>query len=77
MPIPGHPRIDADPAICGGRPRVLGTRLRVLDVVGQFAAGATEAEILEDYPFITHEDVLACLAYAAEAADHRVVLAAE
>jgi len=77
MRVPGHPRIDVDPEVCGGRPRVAGTRLRVLDVLGQLAAGANVDDILSDYPFIVADDIRACLAYAAEATDHRVVLAAE
>ncbi len=36
------------------------------DVLGTLAAGSTEAELLEDFPQLTHEDVLACLAFAAE-----------
>jgi uncharacterized protein (DUF433 family) len=77
MRIPSHPRLDVDPGICGGRPRIAGTRLRVLDVLGQLAAGATVEDVLRDYPFIVADDVRACLAYAAEATDHPVVLAAE
>jgi len=77
MRIPSHPRLDVDPGICGGRPRIAGTRLRVLDVLGQLAAGATVEDVLSDYPFIVADDVRACLAYAAEATDHPVVLAAE
>jgi uncharacterized protein (DUF433 family) len=77
MLIPGHPRIDVDQGVCFGRPRIAGTRLRVMDVLGQLAAGATPDEILVDYPFISVEDIRACLAYAVDALDHRVVLAAE
>ena len=54
-------------AACGyGKPCVRGTRLTVGDVLGVLAAGRTEAELLLDFPQLTHEDVLACLAFAAE-----------
>lgn len=69
-------RIVTIPEICGGRPCIKGTRMRVSDIVDMLAAGATRGEILEDFPYLTDEDVSAALAYAARAADHRVVRAA-
>jgi uncharacterized protein (DUF433 family) len=77
MRIPGHPKIDVDAEICFGRPRIAGTRMRVIDILEALAAGTTVEQILADFPYITAEDVRACLAYAAHAVDHRVVLAAE
>jgi uncharacterized protein (DUF433 family) len=68
-------RISIDPEIVHGRPTVRGTRMRVADVLSLLAAGADEAEILEDYPYLTSEDIRACLAYAAAQADHAVVVA--
>jgi uncharacterized protein (DUF433 family) len=59
-------RISINPAVRFGKPCVRGTRLTVGDVLGALAAGSTEAELLEDFPQLTHEDVLACLAFAAE-----------
>lgn len=53
-----------------------GTRVRVSDVLSLLAAGAPEAEILEDYPYLTREDIAACLQYAAAQADHAIVIAA-
>ncbi len=47
--------------------------MRVADVLSLLAAGATEDEILADYPYLAAEDIKACLAYAAIQADHRVV----
>lgn len=76
MTINGHPRIAFDPAICGGRPTVAGTRVRVSDVLEMLAGGANEAEILKDFPYLSIEDIRACLAYAAGAADHPIVSAA-
>ena len=59
-------RISIDPAVRFGKPCVRGTRLTVGDVLGVLAAGRAEAELLLDFPQLTHEDVLACLAFAAE-----------
>lgn len=68
-------RISIDPAIVHGRPTIRGTRMRVSDVLALLAAGANEAEILEDYPYLTADDVRACLEYAALQADHAIVIA--
>ena len=68
-------RIAIDPAVVHGRPAVRGTRVRVADVLSLLASGASEAEILEDYPYLTPDDIKACLAYAAAQADHAVVIA--
>ncbi|GAO40412.1 hypothetical protein SCH01S_48_00710 [Sphingomonas changbaiensis NBRC 104936] len=69
-------RIVIDPAVCGGRPIVAGTRVRVADVLDALASGATTDELLADFPYLSREDVLACLAYGARAVDHTVVQAA-
>jgi uncharacterized protein (DUF433 family) len=69
-------RISTDPRICGGRPCIKGTRMRVSDLLQMMADGATQAEISEDFPYITAEDIAAALAFAAKASDHRVIRAA-
>ncbi|GAB3602667.1 DUF433 domain-containing protein [Microbacterium aureliae] len=68
-------RIVVDPEVVHGRPAIRGTRVRVSDVLALLAAGAPESEILEDYPYLTAEDIRACLEYAAAQADHTIVLA--
>jgi len=68
-------RIVVDPDVVHGRPRVRGTRVRVTDVLSLLASGAAEAEILEDYPYLTADDIRACLQYAAAQADHAVLIA--
>lgn len=68
-------RISIDPAVVHGRPAIRGTRVRVSDVLALLAAGATEAEILEDYPYLRSEDIRACLEYAAAQADHPILTA--
>jgi uncharacterized protein (DUF433 family) len=77
MTLAGFPRISIDPAVCGGRPVIAGTRVRVTDILEMLAGGATVAEIVSDFPYVAEEDVRAALAYAAAQADHPVVLAAE
>lgn len=66
-------RIDFHPDICGGRPRIKGTRIRVSDIVSALGAGETIAEILEDFPYLTEADIYAALDYAAKATDHRIL----
>jgi uncharacterized protein (DUF433 family) len=66
-------RITIDPAVCGGRPCIRGTRIWVSLVLDFLAEGTTEAELLAEYPQLAHEDVLAAIAYGAEAARERVV----
>ena len=61
-----HGRITINSAVRFGKACVRGTRLTVGDVLGALASGMTEAELLEDFPQLHHEDVLACLAYAAD-----------
>ena len=70
------PRIEIDPEVCHGRPIIAGTRMRVIDILEMLAAGTSEDEILADFPYVTREDIRACLAYAAAAVDHRIVRAA-
>jgi uncharacterized protein (DUF433 family) len=70
-------RITFDPAQCGGRPCIRGMRIRVKDVLEMLASGATEDEILVDYPYLEREDIRACLAFAAAEMDHPVLPAAE
>jgi uncharacterized protein (DUF433 family) len=59
-------RIVTDPALLVGKPCVKGTRLSVDFLLGLLAQGWSEPDLLRNYPGLTHEDVLACLAYASE-----------
>lgn len=68
-------RIEVDPAIVHGRPHLRGTRVRVSDVLALLAAGVSSNEILEDYPYLTVEDISACLEYAAMQSDRAILLA--
>lgn len=68
-------RISVDPAVAHGRPVVRGTRMRVSDILSLLASGASENEILEDYPYLTRDDVRAALEYAAMQNDHTILIA--
>lgn len=57
-------RIVADPEVLAGKPVVRGTRLAVELILDLLAAGQTEEQLITNYPGLTHEDILACLAYA-------------
>jgi uncharacterized protein (DUF433 family) len=66
-------RITFNPDQCAGRPCIRGMRIRVKDVLEMLAAGATEAEILESYPYLEREDIQTALEYAARQVDHAVL----
>ncbi len=66
-------RITFNPKQCGGRPCIRGMRIRVKDVLELLAHGATEQEILRDYPYLQNEDIRASLQYAAAQVDHSVL----
>jgi uncharacterized protein (DUF433 family) len=63
-------RITYNPNQCGGRPCIRGMRIRVKDVLEMLAWGATEQEILQDYPYLESEDIRACLEYAVAQVNH-------
>jgi uncharacterized protein (DUF433 family) len=62
----GHDRILVDPNVLVGKPVVKGTRLAVEFIIDLLAQGWTEADVLRNYPTLTREDILACLAYASQ-----------
>lgn len=77
MQMSGFPRLSIDPGICGGRPVVAGTRMRVTDILDMLADGASTSEIERDFPYISAGDIQDCLRFAARSVDHPVVIAAE
>jgi uncharacterized protein (DUF433 family) len=66
-------RISIDPRTCGGKPCIKGTRIWVSLILDFLSEDMAEAELLDQYPGLTHEDVLAAIAYGAEAARERVI----
>jgi uncharacterized protein (DUF433 family) len=59
-------RITLEPGKRGGRPCVRGLRITVYDVLSMLSSGMSHPEILEDYPELVAEDILAVLAFAAD-----------
>ena len=66
-------RITIEPGKCGGRPCIRKMRIRVTDVLQLLSAGASYEEILEDYPDLEREDILAAIEYAAHQTNHVVL----
>jgi uncharacterized protein (DUF433 family) len=58
--------LTIEPGKRGGKPCIRGMRITVYDVLSSLAAGMTQDEILADFPYLTRDDIAACLAFAAE-----------
>jgi uncharacterized protein (DUF433 family) len=67
-----HERISIDPHLCRGQACVRGTRIPVHQIIRMLANGDTIEDLLEEYPTITREDILACLDYAGALAEEEV-----
>lgn len=66
-------RISIDPNVCFGKPCIRGMRIWVSLLLDLLASGMSEREILNEYPQLKHEDILAAIAYGAEAARERII----
>jgi uncharacterized protein (DUF433 family) len=71
-----HPRISRDPEIMVGKPCIKGTRITVEHVLRALSQGVTVEGVLQEYPHLTREDVLAAVAYAADYMRHEGLVAA-
>lgn len=69
-------RITIEPGKRNGKPCIRGMRITVYDVLSYLAAGMTYQEILEDFPYLVLEDILACLSYAADRERQTLVIQA-
>jgi uncharacterized protein (DUF433 family) len=67
-------RIAIDPTVMLGKPVIRGTRITVEIILTKVAQGATEADLLEDYPHLTTEDIRSAVAYGAASAAHEEVV---
>jgi len=67
-------RITIDPNVCFGKPTIRGTRIWVSLILDFLANGMTMDEVLVEYPHLTHEDILAAIAYGAEMSRERYIL---
>jgi uncharacterized protein (DUF433 family) len=66
MSQPYQTILTIEPGKRGGRPCIRGMRITVYDVLSYLAAGMTHEEILADFPYLTEDDIRACLSYAAD-----------
>jgi uncharacterized protein (DUF433 family) len=66
-------RITIDPEVMGGKPCIRGMRVTVGTIVGLIATGKTVEDILAEYPYLEHEDVLEALSYAAWRAEEKEI----
>ncbi|MBI5951328.1 MAG: DUF433 domain-containing protein [Chloroflexi bacterium] len=57
--------ITIEPGKRGGKPCIRGMRITVYDVLEYLASGMSEQDVLKDFPYLTKEDILACLSFAA------------
>ncbi len=62
--------ITIEPGKRGGKPCIRGMRITVYDVLSSLAAGMSQREILDDFPYLTEQDIRACLSYAADRERH-------
>ncbi len=67
-------RITLNPEVCNGKPTIRDMRFTVAQLLELLAAGMTEAEILGDYPYLEAEDIKACLQYAAQIANAKMIV---
>ena len=67
-------RVVVNPAICGGKPVIRGTRIMVRNVLGMVAGGYSVDRILSAYPDLSREDVASALEYAANVVDEEQVV---
>ncbi len=65
-------RITIDPEVCNGKPTIRGMRITVKTVLEYLAAGDSMENILDAYPVLEREDILAALQFAAKMSDHEV-----
>ena len=66
-------RITVEADKCGGKPCIRNMRIRVKDVLDMLANGMSHQEILEDYPYLEEQDIIAVLSYAARQFDHPIL----
>lgn len=58
--------ITIEPGKRGGKPCIRGLRITVYDVLDYLASGMSHADVLRDFPYLTEDDIRACLAFAAD-----------
>jgi uncharacterized protein (DUF433 family) len=67
-------RIEINPQVMMGKPVIRGTRITVELILTKLSEGETEAELIEDYPHLTQDDIRAAIAYGAASVAHEEIL---
>jgi uncharacterized protein (DUF433 family) len=67
-------RIEIDPKVMMGKPVIRGTRIPVELILRKISEGSNEADLLEAYPKLTHEDIQAAIRYAADTLAHEEIV---
>jgi uncharacterized protein (DUF433 family) len=70
---PWRQHIVSTPDVLSGKPRIDGTRIPVALILGYLAAGKSYDEVIKEFPDLTRQDIAACLDYARDLAEYRVV----
>lgn len=65
--------ITIEPGKRGGKPCIRGMRITVYDVLEYMASGMSQEEVLNEFPYLTEQDIRACLAFAADREKHLLV----
>jgi uncharacterized protein (DUF433 family) len=68
-------RMTVNPEQCGGRPRIRGRRIRVVDVLDLLANGLTPEQVMDELPDLEPKDIAACLRFASQRLAHPVIAA--
>ena len=71
--FPDYPRIMVDPEICFGKPCIKGTRMPVTSLLSYLSGGMGIDELLKEFNWLTREDVLQAISFAAVMVDYRVL----
>jgi uncharacterized protein (DUF433 family) len=66
--------ITIEPGKRGGKPCIRGLRITVYDVLGYLASGMTPEQIIDEFDYLTLDDIRACLAYAADREHHQLII---
>ena len=70
---PQYTRITINPQVCSGKPCIRGLRFPVSTLLGYLAGGMTEAELLAEFPFLEHDDILEAIGFSALTADDKIL----
>lgn len=65
--------IVSTPEVLGGKPRITGTRIPVALILGYLGSGRSPEEIIHEFPDLKPAHITACLNYASELAEYKVV----